>query len=128
MQINKVQNYNNISFSAKLKIINKFFNTTTLNKFNEKANSIGQEDDIIELRYTNFRDKYTDITEPNQLSKSLKYVSDIFKAKFLKNGTKEGTEKFIQKISADNYAEFWEQEEIIADKYLDNLLEKYSNN
>lgn len=127
MQVNNIQNYNNTPFQAKLKIVNKFFNTTTLNKFNEKAELIGQRNDIIELRYTNFRDKYTDLTEPNQLSIKLKNVSDIFKGKFIKYGEKEGTEKFTQKISADNYVDFWKREEIAADNYLDNLLEKFSN-
>jgi hypothetical protein len=123
MQIDKIQNYNNIQFTAKLKIINKFFNTTTLNKFNEKAKLIGQENDIIELRYTNFRDKYTDITEPNQLSIKLKNVSDIFKARFIKNNGYEETENYMKRISANNYADFWDKEEEVANKYLDKLLE-----
>lgn len=123
MQIDKIQNYNNIQFTAKLKIINKFFNTATLNKFNEKAKLIGQENDIIELRYTNFRDKYTDITEPNQLSIKLKNVSDIFKARFIKNNVYEETENYMKRISANNYADFWDKEEAVANKYLDKLLE-----
>ena len=126
MQVNNIQNYNNTPFKANLKIINKFFNTSTLNRFHQKAELIGQENDIIELRYTNFRDRFTDITEPNQLSIKLKNVSDIFKAKFIINGDKEGTEKYTQKISSDNYADFWKQEELAADKYLDNLLNKFS--
>ena len=92
----------------------------------KKADKVGFENDIIELNYTNYRDKSIEFF--NQKTPDfLKNISSFLKARFIPNGEGKGTELYKESITADNYKDFWELENKYANNYLDKLIKKYPN-
>ena len=125
MRVNGIQN-DNISFGAKLNVLGKFFVAEEYKTLLKKADKIGYENDVIELNYTNYRDKSIEFAGQKQPD-FLKKISSMLKARFIPNGEGEGTEIYKEIVSGDSYKEFWKKENGIANRYLDNLMKKYPN-
>ena len=125
MRVNRIQNQN-VVFGAKLNVYGKYFTAKELNKLTKKADKIGFENDIIELNFTNYRDKSIEfLNEPTP--DFMKRISSTLKARFIPNGEGKGTELYKANMTADGYREFWLQEDACANRYLDRLSEKYPN-
>lgn len=125
MRVNSIQSYNT-AFGAKLNVYGKYFVKDELDVLTKKADKIGFENDVIELNYTNYRDKsieFFNVKQPDYL----KSISSTLIARFLPNGEGKGTELFRESVSGDSYNEFWRKENSIANWYLDRLSEKYPN-
>ncbi len=125
MRVNNIQSYNT-TFGAKLNVNGKFFVKDELDILTKKADKIGFENDVIELNYTNYRDKsieFFNVRQPDYL----KSISSTFIARFLPNGEGKGTELFRESVSGDSYREFWRKENGVANWYLDRLFEKFPN-
>lgn len=125
MRVNRIQN-DNISFGAKLNVLGKFFVAEEYKTLLKKADKIGYENDVIELNYTNYRDKSIEFAGQKQPD-FLKRISSKLKARFIPNGEGVGTEIYKEIVSGDSYKEFWKKENGIANRYLDNLMKKYPN-
>ena len=125
MKVNSIHNHN-LTFGAKLNVCGKFFVKDELDLLNKKADKIGFENDVIELNYTNYRDKsieFFNVKQPDYL----KSISSTLIARFLSNGEGKGTEFFRESVSGDSYKEFWRKENGVANWYLDRLIERYPN-
>jgi hypothetical protein len=125
MKVSSIQSYNP-SFSAKLNVLGKFFVAEELNVLTNKADKVGFENDIVELNYTNYRDKSIEFLN-EKTPDYLKKISSLLKARFIPNGEGIGTEIYKECASGDSYREFWDKENKIANRYLDRLVEKYPN-
>ena len=125
MRVSSVQK-NNMTFDAKLEILGKYFVAEEYNALVKKADKIGYETDVVELSYTNYRDKSIEFFNVKQPD-FLKAISSTLKARFLPNGEGNGTELYRECVSGDSYKEFWRKENSIANWYLDKLIEKYHN-
>ncbi len=125
MRVSAIQN-DNISFCAKLNVLGKFFVAEEYKTLLKKADKIGYENDVIELNYTNYRDKSIEFAGQRQPD-FLKKISSMLKARFIPNGEGVGTEIYKEIVSGDSYKEFWKKENGIANRYLDNLMKKYPN-
>lgn len=126
MRVQKVQNTYNTPFNAKLRILGKYFVDEEYKTLLKKADKIGYENDVIELNYTNYRDKSIEFLgqkQPDYLNK----ISSLLKAAFFPNDDKVGTEIYKEAVSGDSYKEFWTKENNIANRYLDILMKKYPN-
>ena len=125
MRVGSVQN-NNVTFGARLNVYGKFFVAEEYKTLLKKADKIGYENDVIELNYTNYRDKSIEFFGQKQPD-FLKKISSMLKARFIPNGEGVGTEIYKEIVSGDSYKEFWKKENGIANRYLDNLMKKYPN-
>ena len=126
MRVNKIKAHNT-SFNAKLKVINKDFDKKFYTQLSEKADKIGIQYDVIELKYSDFQDtKENDVFgRKNILGKNIKRISDTFHGRFIPLGEDYGADHFEMKLSADKYLDLWKQEEQAAEKYLHILSKKY---
>ena len=126
----KINNNSNIStnFCASLKLQNlykTFMDPKTLENLEKKASKIGFENDVIEIKYTNFKHDVTDYYSGQDNCYMIlgdKYTS-TFKAKFISGG--KTFEKVKEGIVADNIPELCETENKLANDYLDNLYNKF---
>ena len=125
MRVSSVQN-NNMTFEARLNILGKYFVSEEYHALIKKADKIGFENDIVELSYTNYRDKSIEFMH-EKTPDFMKRISGFFKARFIPNGEGKGTELFKENLTADDYRTFWKMENASANKYLDRLAEKYPN-
>jgi len=125
MRVSSVQK-NNMTFDAKLEILGKYFVAEEYNTLIKKADKIGFENDVVELSYTNYRDKSIEFIN-EKTPDFMKKISSFFKARFIPNGEGKGTELFKENVTADDYRTFWKMENLSANKYLDRLAEKYPN-
>lgn len=127
MQINSIQPYN-INYEAKLKVIGKDFDKNLFAQLRAKANSIGLQYDVIELKYADFQDikENTAFGRKNIIEKGMKRISDKFHGRFIPQGDEFGTDYFEMTLSADKYTDLWKLEDNIAEKYLYILGKKYN--
>lgn len=125
MRVSSIQN-NNPTFCAKLQISGKYFIAEEYRTLVKKADKVGFENDVVELNYTNYKDKSIEFFNVKQPD-FLKAISSTLKARFLPNGEGNGTELYRGCVSGDSYKEFWRKEYGIANWYLDRLIEKYPN-
>ena len=129
MQINKIQNSDTV-FGAKINIIGKRFDENFIKALNKKAKQIGLENDIIELKYTNFKRTIEDYHYNQGSCRISGYFDELtenFKARFIPEDHLKGTKKIRDKFYADNYTELWKQEEEAANNYLDKLIKQYAS-
>lgn len=126
MQVDRIQTYNN-TFRAKLKVINKDFDKKFFANLREKADKIGLQYDVIELKYTDFQDIKENIFfgRKNIIEKNTKRISDTFHGRFIPVGDEYGTDHFETRLSADKYLDLWKLEEDAASKYIHILSKKY---
>lgn len=120
MQINKIDNYNNTNFKAKLDIGGEMFFGEVYQKMLDKAAQIGTEKDVIDIKYVGyFAGKSKNST-----------VNDKFKgtfvAKFMQKGNKSGLEKVRQDINDTTRYAYREKAKAAAVKYIDDLFNKYA--
>ena len=125
MRVQTIQS-NNPNFNAKLRVLGKYFVQEEQDVLLQKADKIGFENDVVELNYTNYRDRSIEFLNQKQPD-YLKKISSILKARFYPNNEGEGTEIYKECVSDDNYRGFWAKEYKIAKRYLDTLAEKYPN-
>ena len=127
MRINRVQSYNE-TFGAKLKVINKDFDKKFFHNLSAKAKNIGQEYDVIELRYKDFQDIVENkaFERKNVLEPLTQRLSEVFTGRFIPCGDDYGTDYYETKLNAHNYRDIWEKEETVAEKYLYILGKIYS--
>ena len=126
MRVQSIQS-NNPNFNAKLRVLGKYFLGKEDKFLVSKAEKIGYENDVVELNFTNYRDRSIEFLDQKQPD-YLKRISIFMKAKFFPNGEGEGTEIYKECVSDDNYGRFWDKEFKIANNYLDRLIQKYPNN
>ena len=125
MRIHSIQN-NNPNFNAKLRVLGKFFVKEELDILTKKADKIGFENDIVELNYTNYKDRSIEFLNQKQPD-YLKKISSFLKAKFYPNNDGLGAEFYNESVSDDTYPKFWAKEYKVADYYIEKLMKKYPN-
>ena len=115
MQVNSVQNYNNVSnFKAKLKIEGETFYGDVFNKMLEKADMIGTDKDIIDIKYVGY-----------YVNKSNDRFMGKFVGKLLKKGNNSGTDKVQQNIQDTTRYSYREKAKKAAINFVDDLYAKY---
>ncbi len=126
MQVNRIQTHNN-TFGAKLKVINKDFSKKFFADLQKKADNIGSQHDVIELKYTDFQDIKENICfgRKNILEKNIKRISDTFHGRYIPVGDEYGTDHYETRLTSDKYIDLWKMEEDAASKYLYILSRKY---
>lgn len=126
MRVQSIQS-NNPNFNAKLRVLGKYFLGKEGKFLVSKAEKIGYENDVVELNFTNYRDRSIEFLDQKQPD-YLKRISILMQARFFPNDEGEGTEIYKECVSDDDYGRFWDKEFKIANNYLDRLIQKYPNN
>lgn len=127
MQINKIQD--NTAFGAKINIIGKRFDKNFMDILNQKAKQIGNENDIIELKYTNYKRKTENCYnwDDCRILDTLNELTESFKARFIPKGQNKGIKKVRDKFYADGYYDLHKQEKSAANDYIDKLIKEYAS-
>ncbi len=122
MQVNKVQNSNNTTnFKAKLKIDGEMFFGNVMDNMIAKAEKIGTEKDLIDIKYVGY---YEGKSKKTGLIDKLK---GTFVAKYVTKSNKSGSDKVRQDINDKTRYAYREKAKAAAIKYVDDLFEKYSD-
>ena len=131
MQISKIQQQKSCTtFGAKLNIIGGDLNKKTITSLSEKAKKIGLDNDVIELKFTNYKhnqEGYYSGQDNCYIGGVLNEIKETFRAKFIPNGKGKSTEEVRDKILRNSYADLLQAEERVANNYLDELIKKYGN-
>ena len=127
MQVNRIQD--NTVFSAKINIIGKRFDKDFMNMLNKKAKQVGNENDVIELKYTNYKRRTEDCYNWNdcRISDSFNELTENFKARFMPEGLNKGIKKVRDKFYAEGYYDLHNQEKSAASDYIDKLVKEYAS-
>jgi len=129
MQVQKISN-NNTTFGAKVNVIGTKFDEKVMATLSEKAKKIGLDKDVVELKFTNFKQESEDYfcgQDNCYIEGAFNELKESFRARFLPNGNGKGTEAVRDKIIASRDADLWQQEEQLANDYLDKLIAKFNN-
>ena len=131
MQITKIQQQNSgTAFGAKVKIIGGDLNKKAITSLSEKAKKIGLDNDVIELKFTNWKhnqEGYYCGQDNCYIGGVINELKETFRAKFISNGNCKCTEEIRDKILSNSYADLLQAEERVANNYLDKLIKKYCN-
>ena len=119
MQVNKIPNYGyNTNFQAKLNITGEMFYGEVFEKMFEKAEKIGTEKDVIDIKFVGA------FSSPK--SKNPKF-SSTFVGKFRQKGkSKNGIETVRKNLSDSTRYAYREKAKATAIKYIDDLFAKFS--
>ena len=131
MQIAKIQAQNRgTTFGANVKIIGGDLNKKAITSLSEKAKKIGLDNDVIELKFTNWKhnqEGYYCGQDNCYIGGVINELKETFRAKFIPNGKGKCTEEKRDKILSNSYADLLKEEERVANNYLDELIKKYGN-
>lgn len=131
MQISSIQQQNSgTTFGAKVKIIGGDLDKKAISTLSEKAKKIGLDNDVIELKFTNWKhnqEGYYSGQDNCYIGGVINELKETFRAKFIPNGKGKCTEELRDKILSNSYADLIQAEERVANNYLDELIKKYCN-
>lgn len=129
MQVKRVQN-NNTTFGAKVNVIGTQFDEKVMATLSQKAKKIGLDKNVIELKFTNYKhdsEDYYNGQDNCYIEGAVNELKETFRAKFLPNGNGKSTEEIRDKIFVNRDVDLWQQEEQVANDYLDKLIKKFCN-
>lgn len=110
------------NFCAQLKILNVPLRDDVVKQLKLKANLVGTEEDVIELKYSNYKCH----THYNSLTKTAcTKISEYFTGKYIPGGEGEEIERLCRPLYAIRRTDLWKLQENVAIEYLDKLVQKF---